>query len=202
VFNHSHPRLSELARAARLPFELAFILPKSPGAKALLAANVFFAALLAAEIWSGAGAPPPENPIIEQPSQYTTAGANGKSSPAADHLAELPAVAAKITARPLFARDRRQHEPVAQMPIVTEPPVRLVGTIVSGHVRIAFLELGEQRVTRGVGESVRNAIVIEIDPGLVRLQTGFEKVDNVWLSQGTRIEPPSQPAAAHNWLRE
>ena len=83
---------------------------------------------------------------------------------------------------------------------VVEPSVKLVGTIVSDRVRIAFLELANKRITRGVGDSVGSSRVIAINPGLIRLQSGYGQINDVHLSWGTRIEPTSLPPPVRNSL--
>jgi len=190
---------------ARFRFAKGLTLHLSKGAKAMLVANVCLAAILAGEILSDTGAPPPTNSNANQLASSRSAASNVNSISTTNVPVDLAMVASKIVARPLFAADRR---PVhlqgvsAAGTTVAELPVRLVGTIVSDRIRVAFLELGDQRITRMVGDNVRSSRVVEIDRGLIRLQSSHGEINDVRLSLGTRIEPTAQPALSPNLLRQ
>ena len=75
-----------------------------------------------------------------------------------------------------------------------EPPLKLVGTIASNTIRIAFLEVAEQPLERVVGDCVGSARIIEIDPVVVRLRMDDGPSDDLRISRGSYIIPTPPPS--------
>jgi hypothetical protein len=175
----------------------AFAVPLSRTARAMVAVNICLVAVLAAEILDGIGAAPETDPIAVPMAPVPSTVPHTVSSSTVSESESLQTVAATIVSRPLFSPDRRPAPPkvdLAAATTVVEPPVRLVGTIVSDHVRIAILEMAGKQEARAVGDSVGTSRIVGIDPALIRIQSGDGHISDVDLSWGTKIEPTPRPA--------
>ena len=196
MFNHCLAALLSLGRSTFGWIGESFALPLTAAAKAILIVNVCLAGTLAFEIFEGSNAMTPADPIKVPLSPTASTASLGSSSSTVSVSEDLDYIAAKIVSRPLFAPDRRPVHPQvagASANPVVEPPVKLVGTIVSDRIRVAFLEIADKRITRVVGESVGSSRIVAIDPGLIRLQSGYGQITDVYLSWGARIEPTPRP---------
>jgi hypothetical protein len=163
-------------------------------AKAMLVAIACLAAILAAEILHGSDATQ-SDPIGAPSARLPSVASDGRSSSRASVPTSLDAAASTILSRPLFAPDRRPVPLGASAPeaAVVEPPAKLVGTIISDRVRIAFLELAGKQTALLVGDSVGSSRIIGIQPTRIRLQSSDGQLNEVRLSWGTYIEPTPRP---------
>jgi hypothetical protein len=162
----------------------------APGAiRGILITLICLAGILVAEALFGVGAPPAfiAEALAIQPA---------RSVPAPDRvdLASLANIASDIEARPLLAPDRRPphtgNDNVAALSIAAPPAVRLVGTIVSDGISVAFLEVGDKPVTRFLGDNVGDGRIVAIDPARIRVLADDGKLNDLRLTRGTVVEPP------------
>jgi hypothetical protein len=159
-------------------------------AKAMLATIGCLAAVVAAEIFDERDAAPATDPAAPPPKALRSTMPATESANAA-----LQIGASTIQSRPLFAPGRRPPPPrdTPAAAAVTEPPMKLVGTIVSDSVRIAVLELSGKQVSRVVGDNVGRSRITRIDPTQIRLESGDGQTSDLRLSWGTRIQPALPP---------
>jgi hypothetical protein len=197
VLNHSLAALLNLGPPKRVWIKDIFAQPLPGAAKVMLIANVCLAAIVVAEIFEGNDATPWADPIKETLAPLSPKASHGNPPSMAGVSADLERMASNIVSRPLLAPDRRPAHPRVASGLgetAVEPPVKLVGTIVSDHARIAILETAGKQKARVVGDSAGASRIVEINPGLIRLQSADGNISDVRLTWGTRIEPISQPA--------
>jgi hypothetical protein len=203
VFNRPRIALWNFGRHTRFRVagDLAPLPPRA--AKYFLAAIVSLSAILAAEILEGIGAAPRPPPIDVLLAQYLSIAVHETQSLTTSASRSLEDAAAKTMSRPIFAPDRRPERQggatISGIAIV-EPPVKLVGTIVSDRVQIAILEVADKQIARVVGNRVGSSRIIEIDQALIRLESGDGRITDLRLTRGTRIEPPGRPASTRSSL--
>jgi hypothetical protein len=195
VLNRPPATLSNLGQHARFRVKDGFA-PVLPGvAKAMLVVIVGLAAILAAEILHGSDATPQSDSIGVPLARLPSIAPDGRSSSRASVSTSLEIAASTILSRPLFVPDRRPVPLGARAPeaVVMEPSAKLVGTIISDRVRIAFLEQAGKQTALLVGDRVGSSRIIGIQPTRIRLQSSDGQMNEVRLSWGTYIEPTPRP---------
>jgi hypothetical protein len=195
--------LSNVGHSARIWMRDLSVVPLPSATKVVLIMNICLAVTLAAEIFEDSDATPGLGPAEATKTPLSSTVSSVYSSSTTNTSVDLEIVASRISARPLFAGDRRpphRQVAVASRDIAEEPPIKLVGTLISDHAAVAILEIAGKQMTRAVGASVGTSQIVRIDPGLIRLQSGNGQISDVHLTRGTRIEPVYQPSPLRNSL--
>jgi len=161
--------------------------------RTLIAVSGCVAALVIAELLSGAGTVPSLDPVPPVPLATVT---QPRVLTPIESFA-VDAVQPAILARPLFAPGRRPPRAQASVPAtaLAEPPIKLVGTILSDRGRIAFLEVAGKSITRREGETVATSRIVEIEQGEVRLLPENGEMRVLRLAWGMKIAPTPAPSA-------